>query len=108
MRNFTMKEISEIRAEINNGVVYCGIYKGYGVGKIYLTESGNIGWQHYGSSAVRNADEKLAWLVAHIFEDCDTIVPAEWSDYHINYVPIDRRHYKGIDHSMKHPNVLGV
>ena len=108
MRHFTKQEIAQIRAEINNGAVYCGILNGYGTGKIYLTEFGNIGWEHYGSSAIKNTDDNLAWLITHIFDKCDTIVPAEWSDYHIGYVPIDREHYKGIDHSTNHPNVLGV
>lgn len=107
MYKFTKREIAQIRAEINNGTVYCGIRNGYGVGKIFKTEQGNIGFEHYGSSAIRNTDDELAWLLEVIFKDCQTVTPAEWSDYHINYVPIDK-HYQGFDFSTSHPNVCGV
>lgn len=107
MRKFTKQEIAKIRAEINDGTVYCGVRNGLGVGRIFKTEQGNIGFEHYGSSAVKNTDIDLAWLLEVIFSDCNTVTPAEWSDYHINYVPIDRQ-YCGIDFSTSHPNVCGV
>ena len=107
MRKFTKQEIAEIRANINNGTVYCGIKYGYGVGRIFLTENGNIGWEHFGQGAVKNDDANLEGILNLIFDDCETVTPAEWSDYHINYVPIDKR-YKGIDFSTYHPNVMGV
>jgi hypothetical protein len=107
MRKFTKQEIAQIRAEINNGTVYCGIRNGFGVGKIFKTEQGNIGFEHYGSSAIKNTDTELAWLLEVIFNDCNTVAPAKWSDYHINYVPIDTQ-YQGVDFSTSHPNVMGI
>lgn len=107
MYKFTKQEIAQIRADINNGITYCGIRNGYGTGRIFKTLQGNIGFEHYGSSAIRNTDEELAWLLETIFCDCSTVAPAEWSDYHINYVPIDTN-YQGIDFSRSHPNVLGI
>lgn len=107
MKKFTMQEIAQIRAEINNGTVYCGIRDGRGEGKIYKTPFGNIGFQHFGSSAVKNTDGQLKWLLETIFSECETVTPAEWSDYHICYVPIDKQ-YSGIDCSRSHPNTFGL
>lgn len=108
MKHFTDNELKVIKDDINNGTVYCGIRKdGYGVGRIYLTTCGNIGWRHFGESANKNTIEELRWMLETIFKDCETVTPAEWSDYHIGYVPIDKQ-YKGIDYSTKHPNVCGL
>lgn len=107
MKKFTNAEITQIRADINNGTTYCGIQKGRGVGRIYKTLQGNIGWTYYGSSANKNTDEELRWLLETIFEDCETVTPAEYSEYHVNYIPIDKQ-YKGIDISRSHPNVYGL
>jgi hypothetical protein len=107
MRKFTRKEIAEIRADINNGTVYCGIHNGFGVGRIFKSVAGNFYYEYYGQSAVNNTIADLAWLLETIFADCETVTPAEWSDYHINYVPIDKQ-YRGIDVSPSHPNILGV
>jgi hypothetical protein len=108
MRKFTNTEISEIRANLNNGVVYCGICNGRGVGQITVSPNGlYIRWQHYGQSANKNTDEELRWLLETIFESCETVTPAEYSKYHVNYVPIDKA-YKGIDMSYMHPNIYGL
>lgn len=107
MKKFTNQEIAKIRADINNGAIYCGICNGKGTGKIFKTSNNFIGFQHYGSSAILNTDGKLRWLLEVIFEGCETVAPAEWSDYHINYVPIDKQ-YEGIDMSRSHPNVCGL
>ena len=108
MKKFTNAEISEISDNLNNGVVYCGICNGNGVGRINTSPAGEyIYWQHYGQSAIINTDEELRWLLETIFEDCETVVPAEYSKYHVNYVPIDKA-YKGIDMSSMHPNVYGL
>ena len=108
MKHFTNREISEIRENLNNGVVYCGIRNGAGTG--YITVSSDlqwIRWNHYGSSANENTDRDLRWMLETIFDDCETVVPAEYSRYHINYIPIDKQ-YRGIDLSMRHPNVCGL
>lgn len=107
MKKFTMQEISQMRADINNGTVYCGVRNGRGVGRIYKTSQDNIGFQHFGSSAIKNTDGQLKWLLETIFVECETVTPAVWSDRHINYVPIDKQ-YSGIDLSTKHPNTFGV
>lgn len=108
MKKFTNAEIAEIRANLNKGITYCGIRNGYGVGQICVSEDKKyIRWQHYGQSANENTDRDLRWLLETIFEKCETVTPAEWSDYHIGYVPIDKQ-YKGFDYSTKHPNVFGL
>lgn len=107
MKKFTAKEIKEIRENLENGYTYCGISNNYGTGCIYITQFGNIAYEHYGSSAIGNTNKNLKWLLEVIFHDCDTIVPAEWSEYHINYIPIDKK-YNGFDCSYTHPNVYGL
>ena len=105
MKKFTNAEISEIRTNLNNGAVYCGIRNGCGVGDIMISPDRKlIRWRHYGQSAIKNTDGQLRWLLETIFESCETVALAEYSKYHINYVPIDKR-YRGIDLSTKHPNV---
>ena len=109
MKKFTNAEIAEIRANLNKGMVYCGIRSdGYGVGEISVSPPKEyIRWRHFGQSSIENTDSQLRWLLETIFENCITVTPAEWSDYHIGYVPIDKQ-YKGIDYSTKHPNVCGL
>ena len=106
MRKFTDEEIAAIRKNIDNGVLYCGIKNGRGQGLIQK-HLGYISYRHFGSSAVKNTDKDLKWLATTIFEDCDDIVPAVWSDYHINYIPVDSK-YQGVDMSREHPNAFGV
>lgn len=108
MKKFTNAEIAEIRENLNKGIVYCGIRNGYGFGHILVSEDRKyICWRHYGQSANKNTNGQLRWLLETIFKECETVTPAEWSDYHINYVPIDKQ-YKGTDYSTKHPNVFGL
>ena len=107
MKKFTDTEIAKIRADINKEIVYCGIRNGYGVGRILISYNKQyIRYSYFGESAIVNTDSQLRWLLETIFEDCETVTPAEWSDYHVNYVPIDKQ-YKGADYSAKHPNTLG-
>lgn len=35
---------------------------------LWITECGNIGWQHYGSSAERNTKKDLNWIIKIIFK----------------------------------------
>jgi hypothetical protein len=108
MKRFTNAEITEIRANLNNGVRYCGIRNGYGVGEIAVSYDGQyIIWKNAGQSANKNTDSELRWLLETIFGECETVTPAEYSEYHVNYIPIDKQ-YKGIDLSSKHPNVFGL
>lgn len=109
MKKYTDEEISEIRENLNKGVTYCGIdIYGRGVGTIFAGfPTIWIHYSHYGSSAVKNTNKKLRWLIETIFKDCEIVTPAEWSDYHVNYIPIDKR-YKGIDCSADHPNSYGL
>lgn len=108
MKKFTNTEIAQIRANLNNGFIYCGIRNGNGVGMISASSDGKyILWRCAGESANDNTDRDLRWLLETIFESCETVTPAKWSEYHINYVPIDKQ-YKGIDHSTNHPNVYGL
>lgn len=110
MRKFTNNEISEIRKNLNNGVVYVGVANGRMTGgKIYHSAypSKFIAWEHYGQSAIKNTNEQLRWLLETIFDDCDDIVIGVWSDYHIAYIPLDKS-YEAFDYSTSHPNVLGA
>ena len=108
MTTFTHAEIAETSLNLNKGIIYCGIRNGYGVGEITVSPTKEyIRWRYFGSSVNKNTDGQLRWLLETIFEDCITVTPAEWSDYHIGYVPIDKQ-YKGIDYSTKHPNVCGL
>lgn len=114
MKHYTNKELKVILENIKNDIVYCGICDGRGIGKIFCTGYGNLGWEHYGSSAIKMTVRDLRWVIEIIFCECELITPAEWSDYHVGYVPIDKR-YKGFDLSYKdangkpiHPNVCGV
>lgn len=109
MRQFTDQEIDEIYTNIKNGIHYCGIRNGFGEGVIYKSgEHGEfIAFRYFGESAVKSNKRNLCWLLQNIFERCETISQAVWSDYHINYVPI-KGGYKGIDFSRSHPNVFGL
>ena len=107
MKKFTNQEIAQIRAYINNGAYYCGVINGVGgYGRIFKSDKW-IAFQHYGQSAVENTNAKLRWLLENIFTDCDTVVPAEYSKYHCDYVPIDKQ-YERKDMSGSHPNVWGL
>lgn len=106
MKCFTNEEITAMRININNNIVYCGIRNEKGTGRIY--KQGNyIAWQNFGQSAIENNDKALRWLLEEIFDKCETVSPAIWSNYHINYVP-DNPLYKGIDLSREHPNTFGI
>lgn len=108
MKKFTNAEIAEIRANLNKGIVYCGIHNGYGFGEIWISEDRKyIRWSNYGQSANENTDRDLRWLLETIFKEYETVTPAEWSNYHIAYVPIDKQ-YKGFDYSTNHPNIFGL
>ena len=111
MRKFTNKEIAEIRRNINNGTIYVPVQKNgkaFG-GAIFHSPypSKFIAFEYYGQSAVKDTNEQVRWLLETIFEDCDNIVEAVWSDYHVSYIPIDGS-YEPIDLSGSHPNVFGV
>lgn len=107
MKNYTNKEIAQIRKNINNGMEYCGICNNRGIGNVYLSDTNFIRWQHYGQSANKNTDEDLSFIINTIFYDCELFVPAEWSDYHINHIPVDKQ-YEAIDLSSNHPNTFGL
>lgn len=108
MKSLTNTEIAKIRTNLNNGVVYCGICHGCGMGQIKLSSDGKyIYYRNFGQSSIKNTNGQLRWLLETIFENYETVVPAEFSEYHANYVPIDKQ-YKGIDMSRKHPNSYGL
>ena len=71
MKKFTNAEIAEIRANLNKGIVYCGIRSdGYGVGEISVSPTKEyIRWRHFGQSANKNTDGQLRWLLETIFKD---------------------------------------
>lgn len=106
MKTYTHNELKQIYNDINNGVVYCGIRNNYGTGRIYK-DGKYIRWEHFGSSCEKNTIHNLQWLIENIFEDCDIITPTEYSEYYVNYIPVDKQ-YNAIDFSCMHPNVYGL
>jgi hypothetical protein len=107
MKRYTTKELKNILDHINAGGVYVGICNGRGVGKIYAANKSYIRFEHYGGSATKNNTNGIRWIIENIFNDCDLITPAVYSEYHINYIPVDEK-YAGIDFSFTHPNVYGL
>ena len=109
MKKYTAQEIKAIWKNINAGVIYTGVRNNVGgVGTLELSPTGNfIRWQHYGQSAEKNTAGDLAFIINVIFKDCDEIVEARYSYYHINYIPVDGT-YSAIDYSRSHPNVYGL
>ena len=78
MKKFTNAEIAQIRSNLNNGFVYCGIRNGNGVGIIAASPDGKyIRWRYYGESANENTNRDLRWLLETIFNIC------ELSGFHI-------------------------
>jgi hypothetical protein len=109
MKKYTVQEIKAIWEKINAGAVFTGVRNNVGgVGTIQASPAGSfIRWQHYGQSAEKNTAGDLAFIINVIFKDCDEIVEARYSYYHINYIPVDRA-YSAIDYSRSHPNVYGL
>lgn len=106
MKKYNNTELKAILENINNGVVYIGIRNGSGVGRIYK-HCHYIRWEYFGSSATPARVDDLKWIIENIFNDCELITPGIYSEYHINYIPIDEK-YNGIDFSYTHPNIYGV
>lgn len=106
MKHYTDSEIQAIRESITSGTVFCGIESNRGIGTI-RADKNLLFWNHFGSSANKNTNDDLRWIVETIFSNCSEIVPCEYSDYHMNYIPIDSR-YTPVDMSAQHPNVYGL
>ena len=109
MKKYTVKEIKAIWEKLNAGAVYTGVKNNVGgVGTLQISPARDfIRWQHYGQSAEKNTAGDLAFIINVIFKDCDEIVEARYSYYHINYIPIDHT-YSAVDYSRAHPNVYGL
>ena len=105
MKRYTDSEIQEIRENLISGAVFCGIENNRAIGTIRAT-SELLRWNHFGSSANKNTVEDLRWIAETIFANCAEIVPCKYSEYHMNYIPIDSR-YSAVDFSASHPNVYG-
>lgn len=107
MKHYTNKELTAILNTMKSGAIYCGIDKyNRGIGTI-SADNQYIHFQHYGSSAVKSNIDDLRWLLENIFDDCAIITSAVYSEYHINYIPVDTQ-YKAIDYSANHPNTYGL
>jgi hypothetical protein len=106
MKKYTDTELKNILDDISSGAVYVGIKNGCGVGELrgFLNY---IEWRHYGSSCEKKNITGLRWIIENIFNDCDIITPAIYSEYHINYIPVNKK-YNGIDFSFSHPNIYGL
>lgn len=103
MKRHTSTAISSIRACLNEGMTYCGIKNNRGDGVIYVDrfDHNYIKYRRYGSSAIKNNNKELRWLLETIFKDCECVTPAKWSDYHVNFIPIASK-YEGIDLNREH------
>lgn len=107
MKHYTNKELTEILDSMICGEDYCGIDKhNRGIGHIF-SNGEYIYYNHFGSSATKANISGLKFILNTIFDDCELVVPCEYSDYHINYIP-KSKNYIGIDLSTKHPNVCGL
>lgn len=106
MKSYNRNELKAILQHLNNGGAYCGIYNGGGWGRLYKSGSMLI-WDYCGQGATKSTLKGLKWIIENIFDDCDEMAQAVWSDYHINYIPIDKQ-YRAIDLSAQHPNVCGL
>ena len=107
MKKYSNQELKEILENLKNGSLYTGVTKGnYGDGVISY-HNGYIRYTHFGSSAVKANIRDLRWLVETIFNECNEITEAVYSEYHVNYIPLNKK-YKGIDLSRKHPNTYGL
>lgn len=107
MKKYTNVELKAIIKELKSGVVYCGIDNyNRGIGNIFYDDN-LIKWNHYGSSANKCNIDGLKFILESIFEKCSIITKAKYSEYHINYIPIDEN-YIGIDVSNSHPNTFGL
>lgn len=107
MKKYTNKELTAILNNMKSGVVYCGISNyNFGIGSI-SADTRFIYYNHCGASATKSNITSLRWLLENIFDDCTIITPAAYSEYHINFIPVDTQ-YKAIDHSAQHPNINGL
>ena len=106
MKRYTDSEIQEIRKNLIAGAVFCGIENNRGIGTIRATKELLL-WNHFGSSANKNTIGDLRWILETIFKNCSEIVPCEYSEYHINYIPTDTT-YTAVDFSASHPNAYGL
>ena len=107
MKKYTNIELKAIIKELKEGIIYCGIDNyNRGIGIIFYSDN-LIKWNHYGSSANDCTIKELRFILESIFEECSIITKAKYSEYHINYIPIDTN-YIGIDISSKHPNTFGL
>ena len=64
--------LHEIYRNLNDGKIYgrpvTNVRFSYFSENLYLTDHENIGYQHFGSSAVRNTLRDLNWVLRNIFD----------------------------------------
>lgn len=109
MKHYTDTELTHILEEIKAGRPFVGVRGDSMVGGVIAIHSQLNNWINYdrhGASTVKANIERLRWVIETIWEDADEIVPAIYSEYHIDFVPEDEK-YKRIDYSTKHPNIFG-
>lgn len=106
MKKYSNEELKEIKKNLSSGVKYTGVKNNLGSGVIY-TDGKYVHFKLYGSSAIKNTIKDLKWLLETIFNEYDFITECQWSDYHINYKPINEN-YSCVDLSRSHPNVCGI
>lgn len=72
--------IDKIYRELNAGRRYgrdiLNVTYPYFSSALWITECGNIGWRHYGSSANKNTKKDLKWIIEIIFK----LSPVEFLD----------------------------
>lgn len=101
------EQLNKIYDDLHNGICYCGIRNNRGVGRIVYSPYIEMTLvQNYGSTYVPNDKQKLKACIEIFFSDEEDIVPAVYSEYHVNYIPEDSR-YEAVDFSDCHPNVYG-
>jgi hypothetical protein len=89
-----------------NGEYIQGIdSNGRGVGLVYYND-GYIHWRHYGQSARQATVDGVMFILNTIFSECIDWSPCAFSEYHVNYIPLNKK-YRGVDLSRCHPNTFG-
>lgn len=82
-RNLLMERSYGYFSTFNNGERYIHDV-------LYLTDYGNIGWNHYGSSANKCTLKELKWIITKIFDT----TPEEFEDrYVLNWFDDHKQYY---------------
>lgn len=86
MRYYTDKELSELRRELARGKQFCcnNVHNRI-TARIWLSKNGYIMYSYFGTSAIKNTNCELRWLIETILDDCDDFGEAYYSKFDSSY-----------------------